>query len=276
MKMPIRWSDEGGDATPLERDVLGSDRGMDPTASQQALVWAKLAGELGLASVGTAAVAATASKSVVAKASTTLVFLKGVVVGVAACGAVWGGSQLLSQPAPTPRVASPVVSAVVIAPNAPNAKAATPQILQIPPEEPPPPPSSAPTGIQRAPSVSASSAASAAITDPLPSPSVAQFGDGEPSLSAQERESQLKAEALLLRQARERLRAGQLASAQQALEESRSRFANPTLYQEREALTIELLFRSGQTTAAAERARMFLKAFPGSPHASRIKTFTSP
>ena len=49
----------------------------------------------------------------------------------------------------------------------------------------------------------------------------------------------------------------------------------PELYQEREALMIELLYRSGQVTAAEQRARAFLSHFPESPHAQQIRRFVA-
>jgi len=77
----------------------------------------------------------------------------------------------------------------------------------------------------------------------------------------------------LLRRARAELQAGSLALAFATLEASRERFATPELAQEREALTIELLYRSGQRAAAGERALAFLARFPESPHAARLRGF---
>jgi hypothetical protein len=57
---------------------------------------------------------------------------------------------------------------------------------------------------------------------------------------------------------------------------SRRKFVAPELYQEREALMIELLYRSGQTKTAALRAKAFLERFPESPHAEQVGQFTAP
>ena len=43
----------------------------------------------------------------------------------------------------------------------------------------------------------------------------------------------------------------------------------------REALMIELLYRSGQVAAAAQRAKAFLARFPESPHASQVQQFAA-
>ena len=85
--------------------------------------------------------------------------------------------------------------------------------------------------------------------------------------------SRLKEEAALLRRARSELRAGALSAAFATLEASRQKFTAPELSQEREALAIELLYRSGERTAAAARAREFLARFPGSPHGAAIRAF---
>jgi outer membrane protein assembly factor BamD (BamD/ComL family) len=108
-------------------------------------------------------------------------------------------------------------------------------------------------------------------------PSVAAFVDESEAVgSPGQRSSQLKEEAQVLRQARAQLRAGAFASAQALLDASQRRFAAPELYQERESLVIELLFRSGQTAAASQRAKRFLATFPESPHAARVRELIGP
>ena len=107
---------------------------------------------------------------------------------------------------------------------------------------------------------------------PASAPSVASFIDESEIVGGrEERASQLKEEARVLRQARAQLRAGELASARALLEASQRRFTAPELYQERESLMIELLFRSGQTAVASQRAKKFLATFPESPHAARLQ-----
>jgi hypothetical protein len=48
------------------------------------------------------------------------------------------------------------------------------------------------------------------------------------------------------------------------------------LLQEREALTIEALARTGRRAEANRRAEAFLRAFPGSPHAAAVRELASP
>jgi len=78
-------------------------------------------------------------------------------------------------------------------------------------------------------------------------------------------------EARLVSHARSALNAGNVAQAMQSLQVARSRFQNGVLVQEREALWIEALARSGQRSAAAELGQAFLRAHPSSPHAARVR-----
>ncbi|HTN92866.1 MAG TPA: hypothetical protein VL242_54735, partial [Sorangium sp.] len=97
--------------------------------------------------------------------------------------------------------------------------------------------------------------------------------DGAPSPAAL-RESRMREELKLLGDARAALRGGDAAGALRIVEQARLRFPGGALAQEREALTIEALWHSGQRAAAAQRASAFLLAYPSSPHVSRLQSFT--
>jgi len=88
--------------------------------------------------------------------------------------------------------------------------------------------------------------------------------------------SRLEAEARALRQARDELRTNRLVDAFATLEASRRQFPAPELDQEREALMIELLYRSGQATAAEQRAEAFLRRFPEIPPRAANQAIGSP
>jgi hypothetical protein len=92
-------------------------------------------------------------------------------------------------------------------------------------------------------------------------------------LTPAERANQLREESRLLGEARDALRRGDASGALQTIEEARARFAGGMLGQEREALTIEALYKSGQKGAASARAAAFLQAYPMSPHAARLQSF---
>lgn len=289
MTDPIRWCDDTSNADEHERNVLRSDLDAQPPANLNALVWGKLAAELSLGSalVGVATaealthtaastaqgagVAATQATKVVAAAGSPLAFVQGVAVGVLACGAVWAGVTLpAARPAMNAAAAPSVAAAAAVAAPA-RASAEATQDVRPPPElataKPAPPATSHALPERQLETRSGN-----------PAPSVAAFGEvpDAPRVSLQDRQSQLKEEAALLRQARAELRAGALQRALGLLDESQRRFAAPELSQEREALLIELLARSGQTAAAAARARTFLASFPESPHADRLRAFATP
>jgi outer membrane protein assembly factor BamD (BamD/ComL family) len=99
-------------------------------------------------------------------------------------------------------------------------------------------------------------------------------GSGTPGeIAAAERISRLREERAMLEEARDALRRGDAAGALQKLEQARARFPGGVLGQEREALAIEALFRGGQRAAASARGAAFLRAYPLSPHATRIQSF---
>lgn len=278
MNDPLHLLDERSGADALEREVLRADRWSQPTASDSAVVWSKLASELGLpstlvslAAVSTGATSTlSAAKTLTPAASGSLALAKGIAIGVLGCAAFWGGAKLLGSPEPSP--------AEELRPSTVLTTSSAARAPAVPPE---------PTVPQRAAVVGnatssvgtrASPAPRAASDSPPPqadAPTTSAFDD-EPGEPLQSRTSQLQQEALLLRRARERLRADELSAAKQLLEESGAKFATPQLHQEREALAIELLFRGGERAAATARARAFLTAFPDSPHASRVQTFATP
>jgi hypothetical protein len=105
--------------------------------------------------------------------------------------------------------------------------------------------------------------------------SAASGGDGASGASGEAnlRASQLREEASLVRQAREALRGGEASRALGLLDEAQRTIPGGALGQEREALAIEALARSGQRAAAAARAAEFLRRHPTSPHAAQMRSF---
>jgi hypothetical protein len=78
-------------------------------------------------------------------------------------------------------------------------------------------------------------------------------------------------ESQLVGSARSMLRAGNAAVALQLIELATSRFPQGILIQEREALRIEALTALGRTSEAHARADVFVRAYPNSPHVSRVR-----
>jgi hypothetical protein len=81
-------------------------------------------------------------------------------------------------------------------------------------------------------------------------------------------------ESQVVGRARGALRSGDAARALQLLELAERRYPQGVLNQEREALRIEALAGLGQTAQARARANAFLRAYPTSPYASRVKSRT--
>jgi outer membrane protein assembly factor BamD (BamD/ComL family) len=85
------------------------------------------------------------------------------------------------------------------------------------------------------------------------------------------RASQLREESEMILGARRVLRAGDSLRALTLLDAARTRFPEGILVQEREALSIEALVRSGQRALATKRSEAFSRAFPKSPHGADVK-----
>lgn len=71
--------------------------------------------------------------------------------------------------------------------------------------------------------------------------------------------------------ARDALRSGDCKGALAPLREARRRFPGGILAQERDALWVEALARSGRSAEASDRARAFLREYPISPYADLVR-----
>ncbi len=278
---------ETSDADDFERAVLRAGLPADPPAGAEAVVWSGVLGALAAAplavtsAVGASASAKTALGGASKAAAVWLGVGKGFVVGLALYGAVTGAAELAARFAPPQAPSAPVASAVSTASRArgtprPSALAPVSTADRASNEDSaePPPASSALATPAAAAVVGNAPRSSAASADERPASAelgpVAAF----PNPVSGVRSSQLQAEVAALRSARADLRAGKLADAFATLEAGQRQFTAPELYQEREALLIELLSRSGQVAAAKQRASAFLTRFPDSPHAQAIRELT--
>ena len=79
-------------------------------------------------------------------------------------------------------------------------------------------------------------------------------------------------ESQLVSSTRSLLRAGNTATALQLLDGAASRFHPGILIQEREALYVEALAALGRTSEASAHAEAFIRDYPKSPYASRVKS----
>jgi len=293
MSVPRRWIDDGGGSTSTERDLLRSALSVEPPPGAQGEVWAALlaklpppgggagghAGAAGKAAAGAKAAGAVAVGGGIVKASligagAAIVLIAGYMGG----SALRSGSQAAQNPGP----------AVAVSPTHPQAASVT-----ISPTHPQAAPNPGPAPIVAAPVPQAAPAAAAPVSPSLPQAAPnhglaepaqrpAPVSPAEPALNGAhpdpgaERETMLQEESREMRDAREALRRGDAAGALTMLEQIRARYPGGVLSQEREALAIEALARSGRRAEASTRAAAFLKAYPTSTLAERVQVFVQP
>ena len=302
MRDPTRWLD-AEELTPGEREVLASGEEDVPPADAEGRIWAGLLPWLGpippggggglpgggggggvgggpldlggSTAAGSGSIGAAAGSAVGAGTGTlggtwTAIlpaFAAGLAGGIAVNLAAYAVWPRFDPPAPVAVATSGSATAVATAPARPRLAHQVPAApeengLLPPPRAPavrhpparsePPPPSSLATF----------------PTEPVTSPAPPPAASSNESALARLRE-----EARLLREAREALHQNRLSDAWSRLETARVRYPTGALGQEREALVVELLYRSGQRAAASERAQAFVTRFPGSPHAARLREF---
>jgi hypothetical protein len=156
------------------------------------------------------------------------------------------------QPAPV----APKLS-FTVAPPAPPVSSATVEIAA--PEAPPAVPTALPAHAANA----VRSSKLAAAHTPVVASSQPSEQPSEPSDASEE--------SRMVAAARDALRAGNSAGALSLLSQAQQRFGGGVLGQEREALTIEALSKSGQRSAAQARGQAFLKNYANSPYSARIR-----
>ena len=246
MNDPHRWTDEGGEATALERDLVSAGRDAGPSPEQKRTMWGAIASQAIPPSTGPGT-----APAVGAAASTGLTVIKGAAILVLLGAGIVASYRTMRGPIP-PRTHS---SAPATAPAGP----------------PPPPPDEQPPGASP-PRVGAPAAEGprpvkvAVHSAPRPNAVAAA------ALAESMRASQLREESAMILGARRLLRAGDSAGALTLLDAARTRFADGGLVQEREALTIEALVRSGQRALATKRAEAFLRDYPKSPHGADVRS----
>jgi len=260
-----RLVDPGSDATELERRLLAASTEPKPKQSDRAAVWQRLM--LGLVEAPEADPAMLPDESLppappppvpspalappLSWPPLVLSGVFGLTVGVVATASFF---LLREDVAP----AAPAHSADASAPTASVAPPAT---------ETPGHGSVEPSSTEASRSEAAVESVQPPARASAPRPG-AEAAEPAPSASPA---SQLFQEAALLRRAREQLGRGALTEASNTLTESRVKFPESRLAQEREALTIELTMRQGRTLEASTLARVFLSKHPHSPHAVQVR-----
>ena len=240
MNDPRRWTDDGGEATALERELVRAGRDPGPSHEQRRMMWGAIAAQAIPSATGQGAAPASGTA-----ASTGLTVAKGTVI-VALIGAGIVASYRTMR-GPIPPITQPSAPAPAPAPH---------EQPQLPSVSPPPgddPSGEAPRSVK--------------IAHSTPRPNAAATKE----VVENARASQLREESEMILGARRVLRAGDPLRALTLLDAARARFPEGILVQEREALSIEALVRSGQRALATKRAEAFLRAYPKSPHGADVK-----
>lgn len=280
MSDPKRWLDDEADAAPRTRELLRSGLAMDPPPGAQDEVWAALSGKIGAlgsggeggpphgtgpsaptnpaagAAGGSAAAGKVAGIAAAAVGKGALLAIAG---GTLLGGLLYGALSGPPSPSRSPDQPKEPTSAFVSTefPSSPPAMATADVPLVEPraalPEE---------VLVSSAPRPKPSAA-------PKEHPAAASSADS----AAAQRASRLREENRSLGEAREALRGGDASAALEKLDAMAGRFPEGTLAQEREALAIEALYRAGHRDAAKTRAEAFLRAYPTSLHATKVRGF---
>ncbi len=279
MSDPKRWLDDGAALDPDTRRALEAGRDIEPDRVAHASVWGALLAQLppvgpagagggvgggmgggaGAAASGGAGAAAGGSAGAAAGGAGAAMggagggalgamgVLKALGVGAGAGLAVLiGGQTMIGSSTPVPPSA-PMASASVAASAVP---VVAPVIATAEPVIPAPP------------------EPSRAVEE---SPSEVPRGGAGADVG---RVGAVREEARWIAQARQCLLRDDVDGALALLERARQRYPDGVLVQEREALAIEALAKSGRPEAAARRAREFQAAHPDSPLQQRVRDST--
>jgi hypothetical protein len=234
MTDPIRWSEVGNSASEVEQLLVRAGQELHMPSGEKQAVWNQILSTL--PRTGAVTASATIASSSFTKSLLAFKSLKALSVMVAVSGLVLGGHLFLKEPHP----AKSIESVAAIVPEMPVPLPMSPTFEAQPSVAPPE--SSGPTS---------------AATQATPT----------------SRTSQLREESLAVMAVRRVLLANDPVKALELLEQAQKRFKRGAMAEEREALTIEALAKSGQNTRASVGAKAFLSNYPRSPHASNVRRF---
>jgi hypothetical protein len=248
MSDPKHLTDEGAGATDLERELLFAAQEVGLSAAEKRAIWASVA----LHALPTATLSV-APSGALAKASLSLSpWFKGLLVALSLGGVSAGIYELHRLPSSAAQASLAGASAGLAA------SVSTPEPLSMPEADPS--------------AAVASNTPNAALLE-APTASNGAAASASHEANASESKSALGEESVAVLEIRRTLRAGDASGALRLLEQARQRFPHGALGQEREALSIEALAKSGSPDAAARKAAAFLRAHPKSPYAADVQSF---
>lgn len=275
MTDPTRWADAGDEATSLEQSLVRAGQGMQMPAEDKNVLWIRILSTIppvavhpSPATLFHAAGSGAAAPGAAINVPSTLKILS-LVVAMMGAGAVanqvgwWVATNQNFDSGALVKVSSATFESAARASVAANPVASESLIAS--------------TSVTEAAADSArvESASSAASNGPPQvEPRATAFAQSATSASAAV--SQLKEESQAVLAARRALRAGDAATGLRILEKAQQRFGVGALSEEREALWIEALARSGDAARASKRAKAFLSSHPRSPHTADVQRYVSP
>jgi hypothetical protein len=254
MTDPVRLLDDVEELSDDERRLLAAGRAMAPPEALSASLWSGLASRLPPANAsGTPSTGAGGGLGAAGAApqgsGLGLLFVKAALVAgtfgaLVVGGRAWSRAHAAQSVAQTaaPKPAAPAPTEV------PAPPLQEPSVGPVPADAEPAQPSPAP----RAPNALHALKASERVPAPVAS-------------------SDAREESRVVAAARDALRSGDSAGALSLLAQARQRFGAGVLGQEREALLIEALAKSGQGAAARVHGQAFLKNYANSPYAARVR-----
>jgi hypothetical protein len=256
MSDPLRLLDDASELSDEERRLLVAGRVMAPPAALSAGLWAGLTARL----PQSAASAAGAQGA-------------GVTHGGLASGGAAQGSGLGLLIAKAALVVG-ALGALTVAGHAwwrAHAAENTPHVVEpVLPQAPPPTASELPS--PSAVNVPTTESPLSSVTPSnLPPHAPSSVHAPKPSTPAPAASSDAREESRVVTAARDALHSGDSAGALNLLGQARQRFGNGVLGQEREALLIEALAKSGQAASARTHGQAFLKNYANSPYAARVQ-----
>jgi Outer membrane lipoprotein len=227
-------------ADPLERELLGSVRYVGPPEGAKDQAWRSIAGQIAVvAAVGAVSSSTAAAASKVGFGTMASWALSTKIAAVAVVGGFALGGGYLAVQSTKPSVSLSSAPRTVVPPVTHAAPALPPKAAEV---------------VAQTPEEAPAEVAPSHKVEPL-------------------RLDALKAESALLTDARAQLRSGNPAGAQASLDRLQAQFPKGMLTQEREVLSIEVLYARGNVEGAKRRAKAFVKAYPKSPHSAKLSRF---
>lgn len=275
MTDPTRWADIDAAATPLEQSLVRAGQAVRMPTEDKDLLWVRILGAIPPVPANPAPpTLGNATQPVTATAATapTTFKIMGVVLAMIGTGAVahqigWWASGNAERGSTRSAAARDFQEASGAAPRAVTAATSIPTQADAPAQSG----LDADTNSEK----KVEPSAAAGLNElrqiaPKTTPSPAGTSSAASAVSL------LKEESQVVLAARQALRAGDATTGLRILEKAQQRFGAGILSEEREALWIEALARSGDRARASKRAKAFLSSHPKSPHTADVQRYVLP